>query len=119
MFCRDCVNVTELTRNYRPVLRQPDPGRGKGWYAAGQCLPLLRTMGKHPVLPEQALIRTPDFSEAFFHPEGHLDGSSSGLAIFEGLVLLCSEELGEEHNPVGSGQSARVASHNAPQALRS
>jgi hypothetical protein len=92
IFYRVCVDVTELTRNCDPVLRQPDPGRGKELYAAGQYLPLLWAVGKHL---EEALIGTPAFSEAFFQLDGHLDGSSCGLAIFEGLVLLSSEELRE------------------------
>lgn len=95
IFYRVCVYVTELARNCSPVLRQPDPGRGKELYAAGQYLTLLWAMGKHPILPEQALIRTSAFSEAFFQLDGHLDGSSCGLAIFEGPFLLSSEELRE------------------------
>lgn len=55
MFRRECVDVTELTRNRDPVLRHPDPRREKELYAAAIAV----CHETAPVLLKQALIGTP------------------------------------------------------------
>lgn len=59
MFCRECVDVTELTRNCGPALRQPDPGREKNCTLQVGICHCCGPWGKHPVLLEQALMGTP------------------------------------------------------------